>query len=150
MLTKNIASMWFKSQPSANQVSPRASKPCKSSKQSQAAWASRPSKAASQTANQPTDQATNLVKPLVQSCWSRPTNQPSNHPTNQPTNQQTNQITNQPANQPTIKKRVKRNSRYQPCAKLNTKNSTRWQLNVSEQATQSKKSKQNQASNISK
>ena len=37
-----------------------------------------------------------------------------------------------------IKKRVKRDSRYQPCAELNTKNSTRWQLNVSEQATQSK------------
>ena len=27
-----------------------------------------------------------------------------------------------------IKKRVKRNSRYQPCAELNTKNSSRWQL----------------------
>ena len=37
-----------------------------------------------------------------------------------------------------IKKRVKRDSRYQPCAELNTKNSTRWQLNMSEQATQSK------------
>jgi len=39
---------------------------------------------------------------------------------------------------------------YQPCAELNTKNSSRWQLNVSEQATQSKKFKQNQASNLGK
>ena len=37
-----------------------------------------------------------------------------------------------------IKKRVKRDTRYQACAELNTKNSTRWQLNVSEQATKSK------------
>ena len=44
-----------------------------------------------------------------------------------------------------IKKRVSRDSRYQLCTELNTKNSSRWQLNVSEQATQSKKSKQNQA-----
>ena len=81
---------------------------------------------ARQLTSQPTNQP--ILKPLLQSCWSLPTNQPSNHPTNQPTDQQTNQITNQPANQPTIKKRVKRNSRYQPCAELNTKNSGRWQL----------------------
>ena len=130
MLTKNIASMWFKSQPSANHVCPWASKPCKSSKQRQAAWASRPSKEqVRQLTSQPTNQP--ILKPLLQSCWSLPTKQPTNHPTNQ----QTNQITNQPATQPTIKKRVKRNSRYQPCAELNTKNSSRWQLNVSEQAT---------------